>query len=258
MHIYFLEDRYAQVLDHTGYMSLEGNFSEMVAIEAARICTGTEVTGDNQDIKLLKKLLELGHNTPLEHIVMRWKVKLPIFVARQWMRHRVGTFNEKSLRYTVAERSYYVPRWNPGVDEYIKSFHRQGDYSVVDSDQNPLDKRVTHEHAEYILQTEMSIDRYEHMLASHRWRREEIRGMLPVCMYTEFIWTVNAWSFMNWLNKRLDKHAQVEHRAYAVAGLGMFMQAFPILGQAYVEHNKLDQSSDPMIAQLLMDMERMK
>jgi len=251
MHIYFESDRLAHVLDNYGYMSLEGNFGEMVAVEAARISTGTEVTGDNQDIKLLKKLLELNHNTPLEHIVMRWKVRCPLFVARQWLRHRMGTFVERSLRYTTAERKYYVPDWNENVDEYIKYYQSGTNHLIEDSDEDCTLPGVTHEHCDYIRAVESAFTAYEHALASHKWKREQLRGMLPVCVYTEFIWTVNAWSFMNWMNRRLDKHAQAEHRAYAIAGLGMFMMAFPWLGKAYVEHNQLEQSNDPAILNML-------
>ena len=254
MRIVCFTGRRMGVLDNYGYMSLEQNFNEMVAVEAARICTGLGddlLTGGEKDKRLLQKLLELNHNTPLEHIVMRWKVRCPLFVARQWLRHRMGVFNELSLRYTVAQRKYYVPNWNENIDEYIDCYQAGTNYLIEDSDGDCTLPGVTHDHCHYIRQVEADFGVYDHMLATHNWKKEQLRGLLPVSIYTEFIWTVNAWSFMNWMNRRLDKHAQAEHRAYAIAGLGMFMMAFPWLGEAYIENKNLRESGDPDILNLI-------
>ena len=142
------------------------------------------------------------HNTVFEHAVMRFAVKSPLFVARQWLRHRIGTFNERSLRYCVADREYYVPAdEGAGVDAYRDHM-------------------------------EASFDLYQRLLALG-WRPERARGVLGTAVYTEFVWTVNAWSLMNWLHKRLDKGAQWEHRQYARAVLEMLGQAMPVTCAAF-------------------------
>jgi len=145
---------------------------------------------------------EPKHNTVFEHAVFRWGVKCPLFVARQWMRHRIASYNEKSLRYCTADREYYVP---------------EGDAEDV---------------ALYRRHMEASFDVYERLIASG-WRKERARGVLGLAVYTEFIWTVNAWSLMNWLNKRLDPAAQWEHSQYAEAVLEMFQIAMPVTAAAF-------------------------
>jgi thymidylate synthase (FAD) len=144
------------------------------------------------------------HNTVFEHAVFRFAVKCPIFVARQWMRHRIGTFNERSLRYCIADREYYVPDGTEGIDEY----------------------RV---------HMESAFDLYQSLLEMG-WKRERARGVLGTAVYTEFIWTVNAWSLMNWLSKRYHKTAQWEHRQYADGVLSLFEIEMPITAGAFKEY----------------------
>ncbi len=193
------------VLDR-GYIELEECMGgDAAVIRAARICYQSTASAPGADERLIRKLLrsEPKHNTVFEHAVFRWHVKCPIFVARQWMRHRVGSFNEMSLRYCIAERCYYVPAG------------------------------VTEEEA-YRAHMEASFDLYERLVAAG-WRKEQARGVLGTAVYTEFIWTVNAWSLMNWLTKRLDKGAQWEHRQYALAALDVWRQAMPVTAEAYAQ-----------------------
>ena len=116
--------------------------------------------------------------------------------------HRIGSFNEKSLRYCVATPEYYIPTSSVGA------------------------------YAEYINAIKDVFDVYEELVALG-WKKEQARGILPLATYTEFIWTVNAWSLMNWLTKRLDKRAQWEHRQYAEAVLVMFEEVMPITAKAF-------------------------
>jgi len=194
--------------------------SDRTIIDAARFCYQSEGTPDT-DRKLLQRLVvsRPAHNTVFEHVVFRFRVKCPIFVARQWMRHRIGTFNEKSLRYCTASPEYYVP-----------------------SDLSEQNR------AWYIRHCSNSFDLYTALVESGM-KKEQARGVLPMAMYTEFLWTVNAWSLMNWFEKRLDPAAQWEHRQYARAIMGIFRMALPITGKAFSEliekdtHNNHDKSN---------------
>ena len=181
---------------------------DAAVLRGARICYGSESSGPDADARLIQRLMkaEPKHNTVFEHAVFRWGVKCPIFVARQWMRHRIGSFNERSLRYCVASREYYVP---PAAS---------GDAL----------------HEEYIRHMEASLDLYEKLVAAG-WRKEQARSVLGVGTYTEFIWTVNAWSLMNWLTKRLHRSAQWEHRQYALAVLQLYEETMPITAGAFKE-----------------------
>ena len=192
------------VLDK-GYVRLEEMLGgDAAVIRGARICYQSTARTPHADELLIGRLMasEPKHNTVFEHAVFRWGVKCPLFVARQWMRHRIASYNEKSLRYCTADREYYVP---------------EGDAASA---------------ALYRRHMEASFDVYEQLIASRR-RKERARGVLGLAVYTEFIWTVNAWSLMNWLSKRLDPGAQWEHSQYAEAVLEMFQLAMPVTAAAF-------------------------
>jgi thymidylate synthase (FAD) len=194
------------VLDK-GWIQLEEWMGgDAAVIRGARICYQSEAKTPGADERLIRRLMasEPKHNTVFEHAVFRFGVKCPLFVARQWMRHRICSFNEKSLRYCLAEREYYVP---------------QGELPEKEA---------------YIQHMEASFDLYERLVQAG-WKREQARAVLGTAVYTEFIWTVNAWSLMNWLHKRLDPGAQWEHRQYAEAALEIFSQIMPITAAAFKE-----------------------
>jgi thymidylate synthase (FAD) len=198
--------RRRNVLDK-GWVQIEALMGgDDAVIAGARICYQSQAQDAQADARLIQRLMASRprHNTVFEHAVFRLRARCPLFVARQWLRHRIGTFNEKSLRYCVAERAYYVP------------------------DAEASQRR------DYVAHMEASFDLYERLVAQG-WKRERARGVLGMAVYTEFIWTVNAWSLMNWLEKRLDKSAQWEHRQYAAAVLEMFRELMPITASAFEE-----------------------
>lgn len=191
------------VLDK-GYLCLEDLMGgDAAVVRGARICYQSTAKTPDADERLIRRLMNSTprHNTVFEHAVFRWAVKCPIFVARQWMRHRIASYNEKSLRYCVADREYYVPAGVPSDHPYVRHM-------------------------------EASYDLYED-LVKEGWTREHARGVLGTAVYTEFIWTVNAWSLMNWLEKRLDPAAQWEHRQYAEAALSIYQQVMPVTASAF-------------------------
>jgi thymidylate synthase (FAD) len=191
------------VLDK-GWVQLEDYMGgDAAVIRGARICYQSEARTPDADERLIRRLMssEPKHNTVFEHAVFRFGVKCPLFVSRQWMRHRIGSFNEKSLRYCIASRDYYIPTEAAELDAYRRHM-------------------------------EASFDLYERLIAAG-WRRERARGVLGTAVYTEFIWTVNAWSLMNWLEKRLDPGAQWEHRQYALAVMDLYRRAMPVTATAF-------------------------
>jgi thymidylate synthase (FAD) len=194
------------VLDR-GWLQLEDMMGgDQAVIRGARICYQSKARSPEADIRLIRRLMasDPKHNTVFEHAIFRFGIKCPLFVARQWLRHRIGSFNEQSLRYCIADREYYIP---------------------------PMDLE---EKDVYVEHMEASFDLYQRLLDAG-WKREQARGVLGTAVYTQFIWTVNAWSFMNWLYKRLDRHAQWEHRQYAEAALEIYRQVMPITGAAFRE-----------------------
>ncbi|HKM42403.1 MAG TPA: FAD-dependent thymidylate synthase [Limnochordia bacterium] len=191
-----------QVLNR-GFINLvESMGGDAAAIRNARRCWRSEGKTENADRQLLRHLLKAGHKTPFEAMVFTFDVKTPLFVARQWFRHRIGSYNEESLRYCVALREYFVPE------------HLEGDLLEAWTRQN-----------------EASFDFYEKLVSgtgAAKMVKEQARSILPIGIYTSFYWTVNGSALMNFLNLRLDKHAQYEIRQYAEATLELVKEVAPI------------------------------
>ncbi len=170
-------------VDGFGYVELVSyDASDQHVIENARICYNSESEGEEHDKRLIRHLIRQCHMTPFESIVFRFKVKAPLFVARQWFRHRMSSFNELSLRYCAAEEEFYIPRGMSKEDEQL-----------------------------YVESMRVMFDVYRRLDLP----KEKARCVLPLATYTKFYWTVNGSSLINFLNLRADKSAQYEMRKYA-------------------------------------------
>jgi len=184
---------------NAGYVRLvEYMGGDESVIRNARRCWRSEnKSSENSDKNLIRHLLREGHMSPFEAMVFTFDVKCPIFVARQWMRHRIGSFNEESLRYCVAERDYFIPS---GLNQQQLAFWK--------------------------MYNDEQFDRYD--LLKQTMPKEQARSILPLGTYTKFYWTVNGRSLMNFLKLRLDKSAQAEIREYAEAILDMVKIVAPV------------------------------
>ncbi len=184
---------------NAGYVRLvEYMGGDESVIRNARRCWRSEnKSSEESDRNLIRHLLREGHMTPFETIVFTFDVKCPIFVARQWMRHRIGSFNEESLRYCVAERDYFIPS---GLNQQQLTFWK--------------------------MYNDEQFDRYN--LLTQTMPKEQARSILPLGTYTKFYWTVNGRSLMNFLKLRLDKGAQAEIREYAKVILDMAKIVAPV------------------------------
>ena len=185
---------------NAGYVRLvEYMGGDESVIRNARRCWRSEnKSNEESDRNLIRHLLRKGHMTPFEAMVFTFDVKCPIFVARQWMRHRIGSFNEESLRYCEAEREYFIPR---GLNQQLLAFWK--------------------------MYNDGQFDRYN-FLMKQGIPKEQARSILPLGTYTKFYWTVNGRSLMNFLKLRLDKSAQAEIREYAEAILDMVKTVAPV------------------------------
>ena len=191
------------------------------AVESARVTFGSESKGEEKDKKLLEYLLANSHHSPFEHSVFQFHVKLPIFVARQWMRHRMASYNEISARYTEVQEEFYIPAEFRVQDK----INRQGSVKSGTLDNRQLveiyKKSLDQSYAVY------------HRLLENGVAREMARMVLPVAQYTQFHWTVNARSLMNFLSLRMDSHAQQEIRDYANAIAEIFKARMPWTWEAF-------------------------
>ncbi len=184
-------------------------------VSSARVSFGAVSKGEEQDKRLIKYLLEHAHHTPFEHCYFQFHICCPIFVARQWMRHRWGSYNEVSARYTQVKDEFYIPSQFRGQD----TKNKQGSVPTSSLDQQALIKL-------YEDSVEASYAVYNKLIEAGV-AREMARGVLPVCQYTQFYWSVNARSLLNFLSLRTDKHAQWEIRVYADAIAKIFQEKMP-------------------------------
>jgi thymidylate synthase (FAD) len=189
--------------------------SDLDVVNAARVSYGkisNELT--QRDQKLIKYLIEHKHTSPFEHNQLSFRIKAPIFVARQWMRHRMNSYNEISYRYVESALEFYTPQnWR-----FQDKINHQGSFGSFESTEavKLYQKSIDQAKESYLEMLKLGVC------------REQARAVLPVATYTEFIFTCNLHSLMHFLNLRLAKGAQWEMQQFAKALLSLSEPHFPI------------------------------
>jgi thymidylate synthase (FAD) len=184
---------------------------------------------DDRDKGLIRFLMREKHATPFEHNSFRYHLRTPIFVAREWMRHRIGSFNEESGRYHQLEGDFYVPD-RAAVRSQVG---KPGAYTFEPVEEDlageTIDtfRRIYKElYAEYLGLVEKGV------------AKELARSILPVGIFTQFYWTVNARALMNFLSLRNAETAQYEIRVYAEAVERLFAEKMPVTYQSFVDFGR--------------------
>jgi thymidylate synthase (FAD) len=214
------------VLDH-GFVRLdEAMADDLSVVNGARVSFAKHKTEmDDSDAGLIRFLMRERHASPFEHAVFRFHVRCPIFIAREWFRHRWSSFNEFSMRYAKATEDFYVPE----PEDVRTQVGKPGAYSF-----EPVSEEVAETTREELRQIyESAYGAYER-LVELGVARELARAVLPVGAYTEFYWTVNARSLMNFLSLRNAEAAQREIRRYAEACERFFADRMPVTHEAFV------------------------
>jgi thymidylate synthase (FAD) len=221
-----LTDNTIRVLDH-GFVRLdEAMASDLSVANAARVSFARRKDEmDDADAGLIRFLMRERHGTPFEHNAFRFHVRCPIFVAREWFRHRVGSFNEFSMRYAKATDDFYVPE----AEDVRSQVGKPGAYTFETVDPELAEQTRDDMRAVY----EAAFATYER-LVDQGIAREVARAVLPVGAYTEFYWTINARSLMNFVSLRAAETAQREIRRYAEAVELFLEQQMPITHAAFV------------------------
>jgi thymidylate synthase (FAD) len=220
-----------RVLDH-GFVRLDAAMADdLSVVNAARVSFGRRKEEmDEADEGLIRFLMRDRHGTPFEHNAFRFHVRAPIFVAREWMRHRMASYNEFSLRYAEASEDFYLP----AAEDVRAQVGQPGAYTfqpvaadVAAQARRELEAAYEHAYAAYRRLVEMGV------------ARELARCALPVAAYTEFYWTVNARSLMNFVSLRAHETAQREIRAYAEAVETFFAEKMPVTHAAFVAYGRV-------------------
>jgi thymidylate synthase (FAD) len=226
-----IPDNTAPVLDH-GFVRLDDAMADdLSVVNGARVSFARRKEEmDESDEGLIRFLMRDRHGTPFEHNSFRFHIRCPIFVAREWMRHRVGSFNEFSLRYAKATDDFYVP----AAEDVRSQVGKPGAYSF-----EPVSEEVAEETREKLQAVyEAAYETYQE-LVELGVARELARCALPVGAYTEFYWTVNARSLMNFLSLRNAETAQREIRRYAEACELFLERLMPVTYAAFVASGRV-------------------
>jgi thymidylate synthase (FAD) len=218
------------VLDH-GFVRLDGALADdLSVVNGARVSFARRKEEmEESDEGLIRFLMRERHGTPFEHNAFRFHVRCPIFVAREWFRHRVGSFNEFSMRYARASDEFYVP----DAEDVRTQVGKPGAYSF-----EPVSDELAEQTREKLQEVyDAAYQTYEELVEAGV-AREVARAALPVGAYTEFYWTVNARSLMNFISLRNSETAQREIRRYAEACERFLEEQMPVTYAAFVANDR--------------------
>ena len=214
------------------FVRLDGSMADDISVvNAARVSFGKrKEVMDDADTGLINFLMRERHGTPFEHNSFRFHVRCPIFVAREWFRHRIGSFNEFSARYAEVEPG----AWVPPVHTVRSQVGSPGAYRFAS-----MDKHIQEEVVAAIDEANgRAYRRYKYLLELGV-AKEIARTVLPMGTYTEFYWTVNARSLMNFLSLRTADTAQAEIRDYAESVEDHFADIMPITHRAWNSNGRV-------------------
>ncbi len=176
-------------------------------VQAARVSYGKGTKTVSEDRILLRYLMRHLHTTPFEMVELKFHIKLPIFVARQWIRHRTANVNELSGRYSIMKDEFYIPSVDSLKLQSIRNKQGRSEENISPELQQKVldlllqDQKTTYEHYEEFLNDNIA--------------RELARINLPLSLYTEWYWKIDLHNLFHFLHLRMDKHAQYEIRVYA-------------------------------------------
>ncbi|HEY0419579.1 MAG TPA: FAD-dependent thymidylate synthase [Acetobacteraceae bacterium] len=242
------------VLDHGFVRAIDYMGDDAAVVQAARVSYGRGTRRVSEDAGLIRYLMRHRHTTPFEMCEIKFHVKLPIFVARQWIRHRTANVNEYSARYSILDREFYLPA--PEQLAAQSTDNRQGRGAVL---QGPEAAEViellrgdairTYDHYARMLNEDAAGEKLDP--ARQGLARELARMNLTLNTYTQWYWKTDLHNLLGFLSLRADAHAQYEIRAYADAMLDMVRAWVPVTHQAFLDYRMgAVNFSAPMLAVL--------
>jgi thymidylate synthase (FAD) len=215
-------------LDHGFVRAVDYMGNDGAVVQAARVSYGSGTKKVSEDRGLIRYLMRHRHTTPFEMCELKLHVKLPIFVARQWIRHRTASVNENSGRYSILDREFYLPR--PEDLAVQSTNNKQGRGEALDADTSAEVLRLLRRDAE------QSYDTYEALLDTHHLARELARMNLGVNYYTQWYWKIDLHNLLHFLSLRIDPHAQYEIRVYGEAIAALTAAWVPLVWEAFQDY----------------------
>jgi thymidylate synthase (FAD) len=203
-----------------------GKTADFAIVQAARVSYGQGTKQVNEDRGLIRYLARHHHTTPFEMVEFKFHHVMPIFVARQWIRHRTANVNEYSARYSVVQDRFYKPT--------IQNVRKQSLQNRQGGDE-AIDEMTAREFCEYLDRAASIYEEYEKHLEKGV-SRELARMALPVNVYTEWYWKCDLHNVLHFLSLRMDAHAQQEIRDYATAMFALIQPIVPIAAEAFLDY----------------------
>ena len=219
------------VLDHGFVRVIDYMGDDAAIVQAARVSYGAGTKHVSNDEGLIRYLMRHWHSTPFEMCELKLHVKLPVFVARQWIRHRTANVNEYSARYSILDREFYIPE--PGALAAQSEVNNQGRGAVLAGEEAARVLALLKSDAGQMY------DHYEAMLSTEGQQglaRELARMNLPMNIYTQWYWKVDLHNLFHFLRLRADAHAQYEIRVYADCIARMVAAWVPLAFRAFEDY----------------------
>lgn len=198
-------------------------------VQAARVSYGAGTKTVNEDRGLIRYLMRHAHTTPFEMVEFKFHIKLPIFIARQWIRHRTANVNEYSGRYSIMKDDFYLPDLEQIRPQSENNKQGRGDESFPTEKANEIRDRLSS------VQKDLYKD-YEALLGDN-FARELARINLPLSNYTEWYWKIDLHNLFHFLRLRIDSHAQYEIRVYGEAMAEIVKQIVPHAWEAFEDYS---------------------
>jgi len=219
---------FVRLVDTMPTATAESSSLDSAVVQAARISTGSGIKDPEKDRNLIRFLMRNRHTSPFEMVEFKFHLKMPIFVARQWMRHRTASINEYSGRYAEIPDECWIP--NPYDIRTQSTLNKQS------SDPVPY---YSEDAGEFYTQFKAIYDKtykvYKKAVNSNV-AREQARTLLPQAMYTEFYWKIDLHNLLNFLKLRMDKHAQKEIQEFAEAVYKLLKPLVPNCCEAFEDY----------------------
>ena len=238
-----------KVLDHGFVRVIDYMGDDSSIVQAARVSYGKGTKKLNQDKNLINYLLSHRHTTPFEMNEIKFHIKLPIFVARQWIRHRTANVNEYSARYSILDNEFYIPKANDVKPQ--SQLNNQGREGEIEKDLKKHYLSLIKENAKINFSSYkhlLNVDEDGNTLDEKRpgIARELARMVLPLSSYTQWYWKIDLHNLMHFLALRFDDHAQYEIRVYAKVMLDLVKKWVPLTYDAFIRNrvNSLTLSSE--------------
>ena len=227
------------ILDHGFVRVIDYMGDDTSIVQAARVSYGKGTKKVSTDSGLIKYLMRHWHSTPFEMCEIKYHIKLPIFIARQWIRHRTANVNEYSARYSILDKEFYLPS-QENLAAQSKN-NRQGRGEIISGEQakEVLNLLKTDAERTYDNYETMLNERYDGSVIDEKksgLARELARMNLTLNTYTQWYWKTDLLNLMNFLRLRADSHAQYEIRAYADVMLDTLKKWVPITYEAFMDY----------------------